>query len=164
MPFDGTYFARPTVRDTGLFPIWSTWGCRLWVETRFCRGKSGNTDGIMRVWLTPADHDAAIIQLLQDAKGLIADAKTWTRGTYGTLRARRCAVGALRAAARRLDGPTPAWAAHELLIDIARSRGFSSVEAMNDRSSHAAVLAAFDQAIATAQRAAPARSAANAPD
>jgi len=159
MPFDGTHFETPRVRDTGLFPIWSTWGRRLWVKTRFCRGKSVNTDGMMRLWLAPADHDAAIIQLLQDAKGLIADAKSWTRGTYGTFRTRRCAVGALRVAARRLDGPAPAWAAHELLINIARSRGFSSVEAMNDRSSHAAVLAAFDQAIATAQRAAPANAA-----
>src|SRR5215472_13851817 len=75
MPFDGTHFETPRVRDTGLFPIWSTWGRRLWVKTRFCRGKSVNTDGMMRLWLAPADHDAAIIQLLQDAKGLIADAK-----------------------------------------------------------------------------------------
>jgi hypothetical protein len=53
--------------------------------------------------------------------------------------------------------PSPAWSGHELLINIASSRGFASVEAMNDRSSHAAVLAAFDEAIALAQSAALAR-------
>jgi hypothetical protein len=62
-------------------------------------------------------------------------------------------VGALRAAAKRLEDPSIAWSAHALLIDVARSRGFTNVETMNDRSSHAAVLAVFDQAIRTAERA-----------
>jgi hypothetical protein len=44
------------------------------------------------------------------------------------------------------------WRAHELLAAVARDRGFSSVEAMNDRSRHEAVLSAFDAAIMTARR------------
>ncbi|MGH7113777.1 MAG: hypothetical protein ACREE9_04695, partial [Stellaceae bacterium] len=64
---------------------------------------------------------------------------------------------ALRAAAKRLDDPSIAWSAQALLIDVARSRGFTNVETMNDRSSHTAVLAAFDQAITTAERASPTR-------
>jgi hypothetical protein len=51
----------------------------------------------------------------------------------------------------------PVWAAHGYLITVARSRGFTNVEAMNDRSSHAAVLRAFDEAIALAHTAAAAR-------
>jgi hypothetical protein len=88
---------------------------------------------------------------------LIENPENWTRGTYATLFGRRCAVGALRAAASWLEGPSPAWSAHDLLIRVSRSRGFTSVEAMNDHSSHAEVLTAFDEAIAMAQSAALAR-------
>jgi hypothetical protein len=94
------------------------------------------------------------MQLLLDAKSLIEDPKNWTRGTYRSFTGRHRAIGALRAVAGRLRSPSPAWSAHELLIKIARSRGFASVEAMNDKSSHAAVLAAFDEAIGLAQSAA----------
>jgi hypothetical protein len=152
MPFDGTDFQAPTVLDTGVFPPWSKHGCRKWIEARFRRERRGiNAEVILRA-PSPSDRDAAIAQLLHDAKGLIEDPKNWTRGTYRSLSGRRCAVGALRAVAGRLKGPGPAWSAHELLIKVARSRGFSSVEAMNDRSSHAAVLEAFDEAIALARR------------
>ena len=106
----------------------------------------------------PADRGATIIQLLQDAKGLIEDSRNWTRRAYRSFRGRHCAVGALRAVAGCLKGPSPAWSALELLIKVAESRGFESVEAMNDRSSHGAVLTAFDEAIALAQSAASAGS------
>lgn len=69
------------------------------------------------------------------------------RGTYWWFPGRRCAVGALRAAAKRVKDPVPAWLAHSFLTSVARSRGFVNVEAMNDRSSHAAVLQAFGDAI-----------------
>jgi hypothetical protein len=100
-----------------------------------------------------ADRDATIIQLLLDTKSLIENPKNWTRGTYRSFTGRHCAIGALRVAAGRLKSPSPAWSAHELLIKAARSRGFASVEAMNDKSSHGGVLAAFDEAIALAHTA-----------
>jgi hypothetical protein len=143
MPFDGTCFQRPSVPDTGLFPLWSRHGCRNWLETWFrWDGRVGDP--------SLADRDATVIQLLLDAKGLIEDPKNWTRGTYQSLRGRHCPIGALRAVAGRLRSPSPVWSAHQLLIKVARSHGFASVEAINDKSSHAAVLAAFDDAIGLA--------------
>jgi hypothetical protein len=106
---------------------------------------------------SPSDRDLAVAELLRDAKELIADPKNWTRRTYRSFGGQRCAVGALRAAAKRLDDPSLGWSAHALLINVARSRGFTNVETMNDRSPQAAVLSAFDQAIAMAERGAPAR-------
>ncbi|MGH7044800.1 MAG: DUF6197 family protein [Stellaceae bacterium] len=149
MPFDGTYFPAPRPSDTGLFPIWSRHGCRLWFQSRLCRSKRSPV-ALLRAPL-PTEHDLAVADLLREAKGLIADPESWTRRTYRSLGGQRCAIGALRAAAKRLDDPSIAWAAHSLLIDVARSRGFTNVETMNDRSSHGAVLAAFDQAIRTAE-------------
>ena len=150
MPFDGTYFPAPTPYDTGLFPIWSRHGCRLWFETRLRRKKKCRADAVRAP--TPATATLPSPGLLRDAKGMIADPKNWTRRTYRSFGGQRCAVGALRAAAKRLDDPAIAWSAHALLINVARSRGFTNVETMNDRSSHAAVMAAFDQAIRTAER------------
>lgn len=151
MPFDGRYFPAPTPHDTGLFPIWSRHGCRLWFGTRL-RGKKFAAPNAL---LAPSqtERDLAVADLLRDAKELINGPKEWTRRTYRSFGGQRCAVGALRAAAKRMSDPTIAWSAHALLIDVARSRGFTNVETMNDRSSHAAVLAAFDQAIRTAERA-----------
>ena len=105
----------------------------------------------------PTERDLAVADLLRDAKALIDEPKNWTRRTYRSFGGQRCAVGALRAAAKRLNDPTIGWSAHALLIDVARSRGFTNVETMNDRSSQAAVLSAFDQAIAMAERGIPAR-------
>ncbi|HTV44582.1 MAG TPA: hypothetical protein VMF05_04640 [Stellaceae bacterium] len=155
MPFDGTYFPAPRPSDTGLFPIWSRHGCRLWFQSRLRRDKRRPV-ALLRAPL-PTEHDLAVADLLREAKGLIIDPENWTRRTYRSLGGQRCAIGALRAAAKRLDDPSIAWAAHSLLIDVARSRGFTNVETMNDRSSHGAVLAAFDQAIRTAERGPAAR-------
>jgi hypothetical protein len=150
MPFDGTYFPATTPYDTGLFPLWSRHGSRLWFRTRL-RGKKQAAPTMLRA-PTPAERGLVVADLLRDAKEMIADPKDWTRRTYRSFGGQRCAVGALRAAAKRLEDPTIAWSAHALLIDVARSRGFTNVETMNDRSSHAAVMAAFDQAIRTAER------------
>ena len=51
--------------------------------------------------------------------------------------------------------PEIAWSAHRLLIQVARSRGFGSIEELNDRSSLREVLRAFDGAIALAYGAVP---------
>jgi hypothetical protein len=128
--------------------LWSRHGCRLWVKTRFrTQGRAKAPEA----WCVPAEErNAAVAQLLRDARALIADSDDWTQRIYRSFRGRRCAVGALRAAASRLEDPSLAWSAHALLIRIARARGFTNVEAMNDRSSHAAVLRAFDEAIAVA--------------
>ena len=155
MPFDGTYFPATTPYDTGLFPLWSRQGCRLWYQTRL-RGKKAAAPTMLRA-PTPAERGLAVADLLRDAKDMIDDPKDWTRRTYRSFGGQRCAVGALRAAAKRLNDPTIAWSAHSMLIDVARSRGFTNVETMNDRSSHAAVMAAFDQAIRTAERGAYSR-------
>jgi hypothetical protein len=153
MPFDGTELGAPAALDTGLFPIWSRHGCRLWFEARSRRGRGKTAAVGLRAPVAP-DYPVQTVRLLEDARELIKDPQHWTQGTYRSFRGRRCAVGALRAIARRLSGPNPAWAAHRLLIDIARSRGFASVEAMNDHSSHRDVLSAFDEAIRRAEIAA----------
>jgi hypothetical protein len=155
MPFDGTYYPATTPYDTGLFPLWSRHGCRLWFHTRL-RGKKPAAPGLLRA-PTPAERDLAVADLLREAKDMIAEPKDWTRRTYRSFGGQRCAVGALRAAAKHLNDPATAWSAHALLIDDARSRGFTNVETMNDRSSHVAVMAAFDQAIRTAERSAASR-------
>jgi len=67
------------------------------------------------------------------------------------LRGARCAVGAVRIAADFLDYPAPGQVALSLLARVAASRGFASIEAMNDRSRHGHVLAAFDDAIEVAR-------------
>ena len=156
MPFDGTYFpATATAYDTGLFPLWSRHGSRLWFQTRL-RGKKPAAPTMLRA-PTPAERGLVVADVLRDAKDMVTDPKDWTRRTYRSFGGQRCAVGALRAAAKKLDDPTIAWSAHALLIDVARSRGFTNVETMNDRSSHAAVMAAFDQAIWAAERGAVSR-------
>ena len=91
MPFDGTHFpATPTVYyDTGLFPLWSRHGCRLWFQTRL-RGKTPVRTIMLRAPV-PAEHDLAVADLLRDAKEMIADPKDWTRRTYRSLGGQRCA-------------------------------------------------------------------------
>jgi hypothetical protein len=157
MPFDGTQLQAPTVLDpptvlnTGLFPLWSKQGWRVWFESPVRAPKHTGMARVLSRASPGADRDAAVIRLLQDARKQIEDPRHWAKGTYRSLRRRRCAVGALRAAARCLHDPSIAWSAHALLIKVAGSRRFSNVEMMNDRSCHAAVLGAFDEAIAAAQ-------------
>jgi hypothetical protein len=151
MPFDGTGLRTPTIPNTRLFPLWSKHYWRLRFESPVSEPKHRE---ITRVFLraTPGpDRDAAVARLLQDARGLIEDPRNWTKGSYRSLGGRRCAVGALRAAAKRLDDPRIAFSAHALLIKVAGAHGFSNVEIMNDKSGHAAVLHAFNEAIAMAR-------------
>jgi hypothetical protein len=146
MPFDGTHFAAQNAHNTGLFPIWSRQGWHHWINVRFRHGDRVKHADVFLRGQSPSNREIALVRLLQDAKELIENPKN-----DATISGRRCAVGALRAAASRLDGPNLAWWAHDLLIRVARSRGFTSVEAMNDHSSHAAILAVFDEAIALAR-------------
>jgi hypothetical protein len=151
MPFDGTGLPTPTVPNTGLFPPWSRHCWRLWFESL---GFTPEHTEITRIFLPAVpgrDRDTAVVRLLQDARGLIEDPRNWTKGSYRSLGGRRCAVGALRAAAKRLDDPRIAFSAHALLIKVAGAHGFSSVEMMNDKSGHASVLHLFDKAIAAAR-------------
>jgi hypothetical protein len=147
MPFDDTGFYAPSAFPADLFPIWSKHGWRLLIKTCF-RQRAGV---VLRA-SAPGDTGIAVVHLLQEAKGLIEDRENWGQVLYLSLSWRRCAVGALRAAARSVKDPGIAWSAHALLQRIAQSRGFDTIEVMNDRSSHRDVLRAFDEAIALARR------------
>ena len=108
----------------------------------------------IKAWLAPAparldpSPDLLTVQLLATARSLIADELNWVQHDYETRDGRFCAVGALRYAARFLGPPGTMNPASRLLLSVARERGFSKIEKMNDRSSHGQVLAAFDEAIA----------------
>jgi hypothetical protein len=59
---------------------------------------------------------------------------------------------ALRAVGRCWRDVVAQSAAHGVLLAVAQRRGFGSIEALNDCSSHERVLSAFDEAIALARR------------
>jgi hypothetical protein len=99
----------------------------------------------------PAPLGPAVVRVLEEARGLIEERQDWTQGRYETYSGRRCAIGALGAAATILDYEDAMSIARTLLADVARKRGYRDVEDMNDRSSHARVLSAFDAAIAAAK-------------
>lgn len=90
--------------------------------------------------------------LLRRARLMIEAEEKWVQGYYSTSDGRRCAMGALRAAARHSDPRRVRARAHHLLREVARERGFQSVEGMNDRCTHHQVLTAFDMAIRVAER------------
>jgi hypothetical protein len=146
MPFDGSGFSAPQRLPVGLFPIWSRHGWRLWIKTHLRRSAE---DFIPDP--TPWASDGTVVRLLRDAKGLIEDREKWGQVWYFSLERRRCTVGALRAAAKNVRDPSVAWTAHWLLLRVAQSRGFETIEVMNDRSSHDDVLRAFDEAIGVAR-------------
>jgi hypothetical protein len=146
MPFDGTDYNPPTPFDARLFPIWSRQAWRLLLRMRL-RPRSRGLRPELRAL---PDRATAVQAVLRDAQALIEDPRNWTRGAYRSFLGRRCAVGALRAVARRHFDPGLGSLAHGILIEVAKLRGFGSVEEMNDRSTHAEVLGAFSQAIARA--------------
>jgi hypothetical protein len=145
MPFDGIGFSAPPTLPVGLFPIWSRHGWHLWIKTHLRR----STEDFLSD-PAPWDSAGAVVRLLRDAKVLIEDRENWGQVWYFSLERRRCTVGALRAAAKNVWGLSVVLAAHRLLLRVAQSRGFETIEAMNDRSSHREVLNAFDEAIALA--------------
>jgi hypothetical protein len=95
--------------------------------------------------------DAVTLQVLTVGRALIEDRKDWVQRRYETRDGRRCAVGALRGAARMLNLHGPQSGANTILLSVAMSRGFNDIESMNDNSSHRQVMLAFDEAIARAR-------------
>jgi hypothetical protein len=129
MPFDGAEFFSPSPRR-------ARW-----------------RDLLPRAFRAPAPPPgAALLRVLEEARGLIAEREDWTQGAYTTHRGERCAVGALRDAASLLGDASAGLLAFELLREVARERGYPGIEVMNDRSRHASVLSAFDAAIEAAER------------
>jgi len=148
MPFDGSEFIATPVQDV---PAWPGLWALLWQAAHrlrpSARGLPAEFPGSV-----PADSaEAATVQVLRLARSLIEDERHWIQRRYETLDGRRCAVGALRGAARLLALRSLNSDAHSLLLDVAVGRGFTDIEKMNDHSTHGQVLAAFDVAIARAQ-------------
>jgi hypothetical protein len=140
MPFDGTNLPDLDAIDTAALTKSPAARWRLWLRSLWAR-KPG-------IIVPQPDRAAAVVRLLEDAKTLISDEDTWGQGAYWRFPNRRCAMGALRFAARQVDDISIARSACTVLALVATSRGFTSVECMNDRSSHAEVLRAFNEAIA----------------
>lgn len=152
MPFDGTEFRVAPLRVTPIAPeakgIWSR--VRVATTALFTQARA------LPVWsLAPNEpvvpSEVTAVQLLRAARGLIELEDKWVQGRYETVRGRRCAMGALQAASRVLRDPRAFEEAKDLLRTEAVVRGYSHVEKMNDRSTHAQVLAVFDAAITRAE-------------
>ncbi len=92
--------------------------------------------------------EAAVVpELLRAARSLISSEETWVKGRLRTRDGKRCALGAIfqvtaHGPGRHLRRPAVAH-----LLAVAKQRGFPAIERMNDSSTHADVLAAFDEAI-----------------
>jgi hypothetical protein len=141
MPFDGLNFvSAPTAAKTPLLT-------RL---SHFVFGAPPVAKTLPPHALAPipaGQPDAVTLQVLTIGRALIEDRKDWVQRRYETRDGRRCAVGALRAAARLLDLQGPQSGATASLLTVAKSRGFNDIESMNDNSSHRQVISAFDEAI-----------------
>lgn len=142
MPFDGIGFVETPrrVRPTTT---------RAWISR--LRALVAPAPDVPFVVEGPSTEDPVVAFLLS-AKRMIETPETWTRGAYSTPGGKYCSVGALRAAGARFRDPVAQCRAHTHLQEIAFRRGFCSIEVMNDRSSHAEVMTAFDEAIAAARR------------
>lgn len=144
MPFDGLNYLAPAAKPS----LWN----RL---TAFVMGAPPVIKAMPPHLFQPlpaAQPDALTLQVLAIGRALIEDRKDWVQRRYETRDGRRCAVGALRGAARLLQLPTQQSGANSLLLSVAMSRGFNDIESMNDNSTHRQVLSAFDEAIGRASR------------
>lgn len=156
MPFDGTEFSRPLLRWP-IAPSATPEPQAKGLQQRIMAFLVRTGGDRVRAFLPGQAADLpqqSVVDLLESARGLIESEEKWIRGSYWKPGGRHCAIGALRAAAGRVYRKATRQRAHELLRDVARERGFcgpDAVERMNDRSSHAEVLSAFDQAIAAAR-------------
>lgn len=146
MPFDGNEFSRsPDPLPPGAPAVVAPHEPRPWPARAWTGLRARLLPGPARV----ARRLPGAASLLREARALIEAEEDWTRGSYRTPAGRRCAMGALRAAARGWwseHGLSARQEAHRRLLAVARGRGFDSVERMNDASTHAEVLAAFDAA------------------
>ncbi|HJS84535.1 MAG TPA: hypothetical protein VJ779_03675 [Acetobacteraceae bacterium] len=93
----------------------------------------------------------AVPALLCAARTLIASEEKWAKGRLRTHDGRFCAMGAVLQVSALGPGRHFRKPAFAYLRAVARQRNFSTVEAMNDCSTHAEVLAAFDEAIRLAE-------------
>ena len=149
MPFDGLDFRVSSPVQTCPVPVeGGIWG-RI-------KALALHSRALQPFWsLSPGEpivpSEVSAVHLLRSARALIELEDRWVQGRYETVRGRRCAMGALQAAARVLRDPRAFEEAKDLLRAEAVLRGYSHVEKMNDRSSHTQVLAAFDAAIAKAE-------------
>jgi len=139
MPFDGLgYLTTPSKAS-----IWS----RL---THFVLGTPPVAKSVPAHMFQPipaAHPDAVTAQVLTIGRALIEERKDWVQRRYETRDGRRCAVGALRGAARLLALHGPQTSANTILLSVAMNRGFNDIESMNDNSTHRQVISAFDEAI-----------------
>ncbi len=153
MPFDGISFSAIAEQAAGSAgPATSTtrqtWRQRL--RALFTpEGWGGDVHAFVPGRSSPA-AEPTVGEVLILARRLIEHEDRWIKGHYATLDGRHCAVGALRAAALRLDARRIGRSAQDHLRDLSRARGFRSIEQMNDHSTHAEVLDVFDTAIRSA--------------
>ena len=147
MPFDGSEFIGTSVTAA---PDWvpprGPWQ-RLRQIGRALRMRGRSLPFVLPVADPVASPEAATRQVLGLARSLILDERHWIQRRYETLDGRRCAVGALRGAVRLLGVRGGGNESHNALLAVAIARGFTDVEKMNDHSSHAQVVSAFDEAI-----------------
>jgi len=144
MPFDGIGYLTSPAKPS----IWM----RL---SNFVLGTPSATNTMpLRAFqpLPAGQPDAVTLQVLTVGRALIEDRKDWVQRRYETRDGRRCAVGALRGAARLLNLHGPQTGANTILLSVAMSRGFNDIESMNDNSSHRQVISAFDEAISRARQ------------
>lgn len=147
MPFDGNEFvATPALKS----PAWPGVWAFLWQTGRRLRPSARGLPFEFPLPPQPDSPDAETVQILRLARTLIEDERHWIQRRYETLDGRRCAVGAVRSAARLLGLRVANGEAHHLLLEVAVGRGFTDIEKMNDHSTHMQVLSAFDTAIARA--------------
>lgn len=141
MPFDGASYV--STQTTG---FWQ----KLVQFTKTGRWTAKASS--VHMFHTPLEvtNDNVTVQTLKVGRALIEDRKDWVQRRYETRDGRRCAVGAMRGAARLLNTRGPQSGAMSMLLTVATSRGFNDIESMNDNSSHKQVLSAFDEAIARA--------------
>jgi hypothetical protein len=149
MPFDGLGYVatEPKASFSEKVSLWNRIG-------QFVRGAPGTPKRLPPVVfqpLPPGQADNSTLQVLMIGRALIEDRKDWVQRRYETRDGRRCAVGALRGAARLMNLQGPQTGANTMLLSVAMSRGFNDIESMNDNSSHRQVLNAFDEAIARAR-------------
>ena len=144
MPFDGLTYLNPTKKPS------------LWTRvSNYVLGIPPVAKSVPAHLFQPvpaSEPDALTVQLLTIGRALIEDRKDWVQRRYETRDGRRCAVGALRGAARLLNVPGPQTGANAVLLSVAMGRGFNDIESMNDNSTHRQVLSAFDEAIARSAR------------
>ena len=148
MPFDGSDFSRsPQPLPPGPSSLAAAFAkLRLWLALAW---KSLRSLAPSRREIPERELHASAAHLLRVARALIETEENWAVGSYRTTDGRHCAVGALRTAGRGQQnkyGRSVRQIAYRHLLAVAQERGFRSVEQLNDKSTHAEVLAIFDDA------------------